>query len=114
MVYLFFFLAQYLPSSRETGLGIVDRDGIVDSIKTVKSSQNSYAKYSADVRYEIGTYASEVGDAAAVRKFERSFPKLNESTVRGFRKKYQHVLIVEEIFYKSVTIVSRGRFDSLF
>ena len=41
------------------------------------------------MRYQIGKFAGEMGDTAAVRKFRNKFPKLNESTVRGFRKKYQ-------------------------
>ena len=83
------FLAQYIPSAAETGLGIVDHNAVVDSVKKVKPSRETYAKYSRTVRYKIGKYAGEVGDAAAVRKFGARYPKLNESTVRGFRKQYQ-------------------------
>ena len=44
------------------------------------------------IRYQIGKFAGEMGDVAVVRNFKNKFPKLNESTVRGFRKKYQLIL----------------------
>ena len=43
-------------------------------------------------RYLIGKYGSEVGAAAAVRKFKKQYPILNESTVRGMMKKYVDLL----------------------
>ena len=49
-------------------------------------------KYSADERFKIGKYASENGSIAAVRKFEKQFPNMNESTARTFKKKYESEL----------------------
>ena len=37
-------------------------------------------------------YASENGPTAAVRKFEKQFPNMNESTARTFKKKYESEL----------------------
>ena len=40
----------------------------------------------------MGKYASENGTSAAVRKFRPDFPKINESTIREFKKKYEEEL----------------------
>ena len=40
----------------------------------------------------MGKYASENGTSAAVRKFQPDFPKINESTIREFKKKYEEEL----------------------
>ena len=40
----------------------------------------------------MGKYASETGTSAAVRKFRPDFPKINESTIREFKKKYDEEL----------------------
>ena len=46
----------------------------------------------ADECFKIGKYASENGPIAAVRKFEKQFPNMNESTARTFKKKYESEL----------------------
>ena len=51
-----------------------------------------YVKYTPEDRYKIGKYGSENGPAADVCKFKSRFPKLNESTVRSLRQKYQSEL----------------------
>ena len=66
-------------------LGDVDRDAIDREIQTSTSKRKPYTKYSADERFKIG---SENGPIAAVRKFEKQFPNMNESTARTFKKKY--------------------------
>ena len=40
----------------------------------------------------MGKYALETGTSAAVRKFRPNFPKINESTIRVFKKKYEEKL----------------------
>ena len=40
----------------------------------------------------MGKYASETGTSAVVRKFRPDFPKINESTIREFKKKYEEEL----------------------
>ena len=40
----------------------------------------------------MGKYASETGTSAAVRKFQPDFPKIKESTIREFKKKYEEEL----------------------
>ena len=70
-------------------LGKIDRDAIDREIQTSTSKRKPYTKYSADKRFKIGKYASENGPIAAVRKFEKQFSNMNESTARTFRKKYE-------------------------
>ena len=50
-------------------------------------SKGNYTKYFSKHRFQIAKYANETGCSAAVRKFKSQFPDLNESMVRGFRKK---------------------------
>ena len=40
----------------------------------------------------MGKYASETGTSAAIRKFRPDFPKISESTIREFKKKYEEEL----------------------
>ena len=40
----------------------------------------------------MGKYASETGTSAAVQKFRPDFPKINESTIREFKKTYEEEL----------------------
>lgn len=51
--------------------------------------RGNYGAYSPKQRYEIGKYAAENSPTAAARKFSPLLDrKLNESTVRGFKKDY--------------------------
>ena len=61
-------------------------------VQTSTSKRKPYTKYSADERVKIGKYASENGPIAAVRKFEKQFPNMNESAARTFKKKYESEL----------------------
>ena len=54
---------------------------------TTKKEREAYRWTPAD-RFRIGEYAAENGNTAAVRKFNAEFPRLNESTAREFKKKY--------------------------
>ena len=48
--------------------------------------------YGEKEKQEIAKYAVEHGHAAAVRKFKKKFPSLNESTVRPWVKRYKENL----------------------
>lgn len=60
-----------------------------DSPTSTPKKRGKYISYSPKHRADIGKYAVENGPAATVRKFKNDFPTLNESTVRGMRKKYE-------------------------
>ena len=89
-IYIFLFRSSSSPNNDRNSS--VEHTTFVQSIQNISSSRESYAKYSPIERYDIGKFASETGDAAAVRKYRKKFPRLNESTVRGFRKKYQQII----------------------
>ena len=56
-------------------------------------SRGRYKHYTPNQRYEIGKYAAEHGNANASKKFSAELDiKINESTVRGFKKKYYEQL----------------------
>ena len=74
-------------TSGETALGAVDILAIETSGGEGSLSHGKYNKYSNKERFDIGKYASENGSAASVRNCQTKFPKLNESTARGFQKK---------------------------
>ena len=58
--------------------------------------RGNYKKCTDEDRYKIEKYASENGSAATVRKFKSDFPKLNKSTVRDFKKKYEEKLKISK------------------
>ena len=49
-------------------------------------------KWNDENRYFIGKYASEHGNTAAVRNFQKQFPNIKESTVEEFKKRYEKQL----------------------
>ena len=57
--------------------------------KPTDKKRGSYQKLSEEKKAEVGRYAAENGVAAAVRHFAKELPKsLNESTVRGMKRRY--------------------------
>ena len=71
-------------------LGAVDSASIAEEISSTTSKRKSkYEKWNPKNRYLIRKYASENGNAAAIRKFKPDYPNLTESTVRTFKTKYQ-------------------------
>ena len=67
-------------------------DYIRQHARTKKHSEKkreSYQKLSEEKKAEVGRYAAENGVGAAVRHFAKELPKsLNESTVRGMKRRY--------------------------
>ena len=53
------------------------------------SRRGAYKVYTDKNRYSIGKYASCHGVAVSVRGWKNTYPNLNESTVRGFKKRYE-------------------------
>ena len=82
-----------LPTANESGLGIVDHERVLDAIAETTDSRGKYHIYTPEIRFKIGKFASESNSSAtAVRKFRDRYPNMNESTVRGFRIKYEHMV----------------------
>lgn len=77
-------------TSKKCNLGEIDFQAVqIKVTKTLqaKEKRGGYKVYSPEERSKIGRYASENGTAAASKKFEN-----NESTIRGFRSKYEKEL----------------------
>ena len=84
-----------LPATQETALGdTVTQSANAAVLHEVRTKQpgkcKAYTAFTAEQRATIGKYASEHGNAAAVKKFKADFDggQLGESTVRLFKKRY--------------------------
>ena len=74
-------------------MGAVDFDVINTAVSEEQQpSKTTYIKWKDTDRYGVGKYSSEYGPATAVRRFKSKFPKLNESTARYFKKRYEDSL----------------------
>ena len=56
--------------------------------KATTSKSTGYTRWTDKNRFNIGKYASENWNAAAVRNFKKDFPNIKESSVREFKKRY--------------------------
>ena len=73
--------------------------------KSIKSSSQMQqkqiireGKYKKDQqRFQIGKYAAENGTAVLVRKYWPNFSKINESTIREFKRKYEVQLRIMQV-----------------
>lgn len=74
------------------GLGVIDFDRVAKSVQSssvTKKRLNKYKEYSNNERFSMGKHASLYGVASAVKKWKARHPYINESTIRGFRKRYE-------------------------
>ena len=64
------------------GLGVTDHETVDASIlKKLRQPRGSYQAYSDKDRSLIGKDASTYGDFSATRKWKKTYPNVNESTV---------------------------------
>ena len=85
-----------MPSLESSGLGRVEYNECLDQVSEFadpnpnkkRKTRGTYTTYTPTDRAKIGKYATENGNKRAREHFLRSFPKLNESTVRNFKKAY--------------------------
>ena len=78
-----------------SGVGRIDV-ALINEHTLGSNVRGNYKKYADEDRYKIGKYASENGSAATVQKFKSDFPKLNESAVRDFKRKYEEKLKISK------------------
>ena len=72
------------------GLGAVDYEMVDSAVrKKPNKARGSYKGDSDKDRFSIGKNASIYGTASTVRKWKKTYPHINESTVRGFKKRYE-------------------------
>lgn len=79
-------LSRTIPSSAIAAANKEVRRVIEESSKSKK--RGPYKRYTPGDRAKIGRFASENGVMAAVRKFSQEYERINESTVRNFKKAY--------------------------
>ena len=88
---------RHMPDQLESGLGKAEYANVVASVSTLadpelvrkRKSKGKYYQYTDEDRAKIGRYACEHGNEKARRRFLNQKPKLSESTVRNFKKRYQ-------------------------
>ena len=81
--------SEQLPTQEEVSLGQVEYQSVKSALSKKSVIKSKYVQYSDQDRYKIARYASDHGSRSAARNFQTRYPNLNESTVRGFLKKYK-------------------------
>ena len=84
-------------------LGLIDMKTIEDDLQALPKKRKAYTNWTDENRWRVGEYASQNGNSAAVRYFKKKFPSINESTVRGFRRRYEENLKAGETAKKCLT-----------
>ena len=77
-----------LPSREEAGVSSTEYDNIVAEVEFVPNKRRRITYHERD-KLKISKYANAHGVTAAIKLFQRDFPKLTESTVRPWLKKYR-------------------------
>ena len=83
-----------LPTAKQSGIGeraTSSANAKVQEALTrcaTSGKRKRYASYTDEDRAKFGKYASENGNAAALKRFRKDIPELGESTVRSFKTKY--------------------------
>ena len=77
-----------LPSREEAGVSSTEYDNIVAEVEIVPNKRRRTTYHGRD-KVKIAKYANTYGVASAIKFFQRDFPKLIESNVRSWLKKYR-------------------------
>ena len=80
--------------------GQIDFEAVQNDAETTiqsKKKRGAYVVYKPKERFEIGKYAVENGTSKAVPRCKSRFPLLKESTVRGFKSKYENEIKIAAI-----------------
>ena len=92
-----------------SGVGRIDV-ALINEYTQGSNVCGNYKKYTDDDYYKIGEYASENGSAATVQKSKSDFPKLNDSAVRDFKRKYREKLKISNKKSENIsTLVKREK-----
>ena len=87
-----------IPSPSDTGIGVVATKEANEAVRkvidhgasanVVSKKRKAYTAFPDETSANIGRYAAENGNAAALKKFRSDIPDIGESTVRLFKKRY--------------------------
>ena len=97
-----------LPSREEAGVSSTEYDNIVAEVEIVPNKRRRTTYHVRD-KVKIAKYANTYGVASAIKFFQRDFPKLTESTVRPWLKKYRAGLQKSSSGALPVISTKRGR-----
>lgn len=114
----------HFPQLHETDLSVEEHTNVLSAVSDLadpcssssskRQKRGKYAIYTDEDRAKIGKYASEHGNERARKRFIKVFPKLHESTVRNFKKRYlaklkeEHKKANPEVIY-SLPVNKQGR-----
>ena len=71
-------------------MGAVDYEMVDSDVRKEPSkARGTYKVYSDKDRFSIGKNASIYGIASTIRRWKKIYPYINESTIRGFKKRYE-------------------------
>ena len=84
--------SEILEATLESGLCAADEHALTSAVDQASTSRGKYKIYRDEERYKIDKYTSEHEPVAAIRKSKSKFPKLNETTCRSIKKKYEKEL----------------------
>lgn len=84
----------WLPSTNATGLSSEEQSNVTLEINNAASINCKCKRvtYKEEDKCKIAKYANHCGTTNAVNRFKKEFPKLTESTVRGWLTKYMSQL----------------------
>ena len=101
-------LESHILRQEDTNLGVVEHRETVAAVVNLSrpakvSQRNQYPKrkrgkyfqYSGEDRVKIGKFASKNGNKKTLECFAEEFPRLQESTVRTFKKAFREQLSAE-------------------
>lgn len=99
----------------DNGIGSVTNERIDEALSSSSSGKKKKPQctYSDEDRYKIAKYAISHGASQAAVYFEKKYPTIRESSVRGFVKKYREQLMAAEeqgrTPDKRISLLKRGR-----
>ena len=87
-------------NNADCNVGQIDFEAVQNEVEATiqsKKKRGIYVVYTHKKRFEIGKYAVENGTLKAVSRYKSRFPSLKESTVRGFKSKYENEIKIAAI-----------------
>ena len=87
-------------NNADCNVGQIDFEAVQNEVEATiqsKKKRGIYVVYTPKKRFEIGKYAVENGTLKAVSRYKSRFPSLKESTVRGFKSKYENEIKIAAI-----------------
>ena len=91
-------------NNADCNLAQIDFEAVQNEAETTiqsKKKTGTYVAYTPKQHLEIDKYALENGKLKALSRYKSRFPSLKESTVRGFKSKYENEIKIAAIQKKT-------------